>query len=197
MIVWGGYSPAYRNTGGIYNAATDSWTATTTTGAPTPRGRHAAVWTGSKMVVWGGDSTAGWGTNTGATYDPDQPTPGANFYTVTPCRLADTRSGAAYPIKGGQRRRFFVTGDICGIPATAVAIAANVTVVEALAPGHLVIWRGDWLHPPAVSSLNFAAGSTRANSAVVSLAPNGLGVKVQNNSAGPVHVVLDVSGYFE
>ncbi len=32
----------------------DYWTATTTTGAPTGRYYHTAVWTGSKMIVWGG-----------------------------------------------------------------------------------------------------------------------------------------------
>ena len=30
------------------------WTATTTTGAPTGRNYHTAVWTGLKMIVWGG-----------------------------------------------------------------------------------------------------------------------------------------------
>ena len=56
MIVWGG--DAYRavlNTGGRYNPSTDSWTATSTTNAPTARIGHTAVWTGSEMIVWGGD----------------------------------------------------------------------------------------------------------------------------------------------
>src|SRR5882724_2745877 len=32
----------------------DSWTATTTTNAPTARWEHTAVWTGTEMIVWGG-----------------------------------------------------------------------------------------------------------------------------------------------
>ena len=36
------------NTGGRYNPSTDSWTATSTTGAPTARTAHTAVWTGSR-----------------------------------------------------------------------------------------------------------------------------------------------------
>src|SRR5438552_1863612 len=32
----------------------DTWTATSTTGAPVARERHTAVWTGSEMIVWGG-----------------------------------------------------------------------------------------------------------------------------------------------
>ena len=45
---------AYLNTGGRYNPSTDSWTATSTTNAPTARVTHTAVWTGSEMIVWGG-----------------------------------------------------------------------------------------------------------------------------------------------
>ena len=38
MIVWGGIEfSLYLNTGGRYNPATDSWTATSTTNAPTGR----------------------------------------------------------------------------------------------------------------------------------------------------------------
>ena len=33
---------------------TDSWAATATTGAPSPRYCHTAVWTGWRMIVWGG-----------------------------------------------------------------------------------------------------------------------------------------------
>ena len=57
MIVWGGYNgvgPTFFNTGGQYDPAGDSWSATTTSGAPTGRYIHTAVWTGAKMIVWGG-----------------------------------------------------------------------------------------------------------------------------------------------
>src|SRR5262249_48381739 len=33
---------------------TDSWTATSTTNAPTGRYTHTAVWTDNEMIVWGG-----------------------------------------------------------------------------------------------------------------------------------------------
>ena len=58
MIVWGGHTnigPPDANTGGRYNPGTNSWTATSTTNAPSGRARHTAVWTGSEMIVWGGD----------------------------------------------------------------------------------------------------------------------------------------------
>ena len=55
MIVWGGNGTGGDlNTGGRYNPSTDSWVATTTTGAPDARVLHTAVWTGTEMIVWGG-----------------------------------------------------------------------------------------------------------------------------------------------
>jgi N-acetylneuraminic acid mutarotase len=57
MTVWGGVfcCPAIDfNTGGRYDATSDSWTATSTGNAPLARWAHSAVWTGSEMLVWGG-----------------------------------------------------------------------------------------------------------------------------------------------
>src|SRR5262249_29877906 len=53
-----------------------------------------------------------------------------SFYTVTPCRLLDTRDSSAllsgtpltFPVAG-------ITAFACGIPAGASAISANITVV--------------------------------------------------------------------
>ena len=75
MIVWGGkyYDAGYHflNTGGRYDPATDSWTATDTISTPSARYLHTAVWTGSEMIVWGGtNSTEGTTYNTGGRYDP-------------------------------------------------------------------------------------------------------------------------------
>src|SRR5437667_74463 len=71
MIIWGGanLNHGVLITGGGYDPATDSWTATTTTNAPTGRGSQAAVWTGSELIIWGGFN----GTvelNTGGRYNP-------------------------------------------------------------------------------------------------------------------------------
>jgi len=69
MIVWGGYyedsSAHYLNTGGTYDPATGSWTATSITNAPAGRWGHTAVWTGSEMIVWGGRNTITLGTGGG------------------------------------------------------------------------------------------------------------------------------------
>jgi hypothetical protein len=69
MIVWGGFSDGiFTNTGGRYIPVTDTWTATSTTNAPSARDFHTAVWIGSEMIVWGGG--AGGETNTGGRYNP-------------------------------------------------------------------------------------------------------------------------------
>ena len=44
MIVWGGVnSNGYLNTGGRYDPSTDSWTATSTTNAPSADGSHGSM----------------------------------------------------------------------------------------------------------------------------------------------------------
>ena len=71
MIVWGGGNAGgqiLRNSGGRYDPALDTWTATSMTGVPSRRAFHTAVWTGKKMIVWGGFS--GGELDTGGQYDP-------------------------------------------------------------------------------------------------------------------------------
>jgi N-acetylneuraminic acid mutarotase len=77
MIVWGGSefgTSVHFNNGARYNPSTDSWTQTSTAGAPSERRFHTAVWTGNEMVVWGGmtgDYNNGNGfLNTGGRYNP-------------------------------------------------------------------------------------------------------------------------------
>lgn len=48
----------------------DTWIATETTDAPTGRGYHSAVWTGSEMVIWGGAFNFSVPLDTGGSYDP-------------------------------------------------------------------------------------------------------------------------------
>jgi len=59
MIVWGGFDSnnvaGWANTGGIYNPAANSWSATSNTDAPSPRINHSAIWTGTEMIIWGGN----------------------------------------------------------------------------------------------------------------------------------------------
>src|SRR5437667_8092809 len=72
MIGWGGDNGTfpYLNTGLRYDVTNDSWTATSTTNAPTGRKYHTAVWTGGEMIVWGGDDGSLPYLNTGGRYNP-------------------------------------------------------------------------------------------------------------------------------
>ena len=60
--------PAISN--GPNGCADNTWTATSTTNAPSARAGHAAVWTGSEMIVWGGGASSPTYLNTGGRYNP-------------------------------------------------------------------------------------------------------------------------------
>lgn len=104
MIVFGGQRlnssgmSEALSSGARYNPTTNAWTATTSTGAPTARSYHTAVWSGAKMIVWGGSTDGGpFGTNTGAQYDP-----AADSWTPT------SMTGA--PVEGASGHLAFWTG---------------------------------------------------------------------------------------
>jgi hypothetical protein len=86
---------------------------------------------------------------------------------------------------------------VCGIPSTATAVSVNLTAVGAAAAGHLTLYPGDAAGPPLASNVNFSVAQTRANNAIVLLATNGGTINVKSGSAGTVHFVLDVNGYFQ
>jgi hypothetical protein len=140
-----------------------------------------------------------------ATADPD-PTNDSDtatslfgaFYTVSPCRLADTRVPAWRPaLSPGEERTFVLAGPPCGIPVGAAALSVNLTVTAPTAPGNLRLFPAD-VTVPLVSSINFSAGQTRANNAIVPASADGsVAIKVRNDSVGTVQLVLDVNGYFE
>jgi hypothetical protein len=121
------------------------------------------------------------------------------FFTLTPCRAVDTR-GAAGPLGGpampaNTTRDFPVRGS-CGVPTTAQAVALNVTVTSTAASGDLRLFPSG-LTPPTTSTINWRAGQTRANNAVVFFGVGGsLGVRC-DMPAGATHVIVDVVGYFE
>lgn len=125
------------------------------------------------------------------------PTPSAalDYFTISPCRLVDTRTTHP-PALAAQSTRTFVATGSCGVPSTAKAVSVNLTAVGPASPGFVTLFPGNGLAPSA-SSLNFSSGQTRGNNAIVLLATDGAGtIGVRNGSAGTVHFVLDVNGYF-
>jgi ELWxxDGT repeat protein len=116
-----------------------------------------------------------------------------DFYTVTPCRIVDTRATA--PLPSGFAQTVTVAG-LCSIPATAHAVAANVTILDATGGGHLTLWPSG-TQEPGTSILNFDPGMTRANNAILSLGGGAVDVRPTIAGNGSVQVVIDVSGYFQ
>jgi hypothetical protein len=126
------------------------------------------------------------------------PTPGRDFYTVTPCRLVDTRRSTGDlggpALVAGEDRTFTLVGP-CAVPPEARALSVNVTVTAATARGNLRLYPAGIARPP-VSTVNYSAGQTRANNAIVGLSLDGRLIVYCAQASGTVHFVLDVNGYF-
>jgi uncharacterized repeat protein (TIGR01451 family) len=138
------------------------------------------------------------------------PTPGNNsatdsdtllqgdYFTVIPCRLADTRNpNGPYggpPLNGGATRTLVAAGQ-CGVPAGAVALSYNITVTQGSADGDLRVYPAG-LTPPLVSVINYRAFQTRANNGVIALGASGDFVVASDQPSGTVQVIIDVNGYF-
>ena len=123
------------------------------------------------------------------------------LFVLSPCRIIDTRNagplgGPSIGPSGTPDRVFMVTGT-CGIPADARSLVTNVTVTNAGAVGTLSVF-GASDTPSGTTSVTFKPGVTRANANVIRLATDGSGtIGVRNNSALPLDLVIDVSGYFK
>jgi N-acetylneuraminic acid mutarotase len=176
MIVWGGFASNLGlrlDTGGIYDTASDTWTTMTTANLPSPRAGQTAVWTGSRMIVWGGSLDIDTRTNTGGIYAPP---------------------GTEGPLVAGADRVFPLIPQ-CSIPDGALALSLNLAVTQTTAAGNVRLYpTGDPL--PTASSINFSAGQTRSNNAIVRLNASGE-LTAHLAPSGSAHVILDVNGYFD
>ena len=126
------------------------------------------------------------------------PPAASSFYTVTPCRVVDTRNptgprgGPA--LAGGGSRVFPLTG-VCGVPSTAKSVVVNVTVANPSTAGLLEAYPGN-AFPLGTTTVAFQAWQNRAAHATLLLATNGTGgLGVRSSATTSVHVVIDVSGY--
>jgi hypothetical protein len=120
--------------------------------------------------------------------------PSLTFFTVTPCRLVDTRLVGG-PLMAGSDRTFSFVGPACGIPSTAKAVSLNVAVTQPTVAGNVRLFPSDAPVPNA-STINFIAGQTRANNAVVGLSAAGE-LTARCAPSGSTHLILDVNGYFK
>jgi hypothetical protein len=120
----------------------------------------------------------------------------AGFYTVSPCRVLDTRVDGQGPALVASKTRTTIVAGRCGVPVGATAVSLNVTVVSATAPGHLRVFPAK-AGLPLVSTINYGAGQTRANNATVALSVDGLLSILCQQATGGAQLILDVNGYFE
>jgi len=158
---------------------------------------HVAVGSGGAVTIYAGNADVhviadvyGWTSNGGASMAPGE----GLLQPVAPYRVLDTRSTVA--LGPGESRALQVagTGAAAGVPASGVsAVVVNLTVTRPTASGHLTVYPGGQSLPSS-SSLNFLAGETRANRAIVSVGPDGT-ITIYNR-AGTSHVVVDVNGWY-
>jgi hypothetical protein len=124
--------------------------------------------------------------------------PGAGgFGSIAPTRILDTRTalGAAdapVPAGGTVTPRVVGTG---GIPSSGVAaVVVNLPVTDATQSGFVTGYPSG-VGRPLASSVNFDAGRTAANLAVLPVGSDGR-IALFNGAPGAAEVVADVSGYF-
>ena len=125
----------------------DSWTATSTSNAPSGRAAHKAVWAGNEMIVWGGYFFDGFYhyLNTGGRYNPE-----LNSWTATTSanapdgRVADTAlwNGSEMIVWGGtDDSGKFNTGGRYDPGADNWTATSTVNVPDARY-NHTAVWTG-------------------------------------------------------
>jgi hypothetical protein len=135
-----------------------------------------------------------------------------HFNNLSPCRVIDTRFVAAQtngnPLPNPGPHNFRIQGN-CGVPNGATAVVLNATVVSPSRAGDLRLFPAGGAQPD-VSVVNYPAGVTIANGAVVPLTtipaippdgdpdPNAKDIAVVIGMTGPgtIHLLLDVTGYY-
>jgi hypothetical protein len=121
---------------------------------------------------------------------------GLALHTVSPARIADSRSGLGLPagrFPAGVPRNVLVTS-VAEVPPTgASAVIVNLTVTGATIGSHLTAWPAGQ-PKPATSNVNFGPGQVVANQAIIPVGANGI-ITIAN-SAGLVHVIVDIQGWF-
>ena len=114
------------------------------------------------------------------------------FAPLAPARVVDTRLGLGVTrLAAGTLTHVQVAGQ-GGVPTNAKAVLANVTSTAPAGSGFLTMWNCSAARPE-VSTLNFSANETVANTATIPLDGNGQLCAFSSVSAD---LVVDVGGYY-
>ncbi len=112
----------------------------------------------------------------------------ATYVPISPTRVLDTRTTS----------RLVASSPLVvpvGLPSDAIAVTANLTVVNQTRAGFLAVT--PTADPnPATSTLNFPAGDIRANGLAVSLSSGSLAIVYKAVAGATTDVALDITGYF-
>ena len=122
------------------------------------------------------------------------------YYPVTPCRVADTRSGSKFTgvfgppsISGDETRSLPISSGSCKIPPNAEAYSLNITSIPINANlGSLEAWAGG-TERPGTTVLSAPSGTITANAAIVAA---GSGGDISLWASSATDVVVDIEGYF-
>jgi hypothetical protein len=123
-----------------------------------------------------------------------------SYYALNPCRVVDTRNANGVdggPILGSGSQRSFTVRGVCGVPTTAKAVSLNLAITGMTAGGYVTLWPSG-LSQPVVSSINFSGTEPAlANGAIVGLSTNAQDLSAFDGSNSAVHIIIDVTGYFQ
>jgi hypothetical protein len=136
------------------------------------------------------------------------------FHSLTPCRVVDTRVAGTTTgtyggiLTSGVEKVYPIQGN-CGVPVGAKAVTLNVTAVTPTNQGRFTVYPSG-IPTPTVSTINFPVGTTAlANGAIVPISagvacatftPSTCDLAVMPfvvPGTGQVHLVLDITGYFQ
>jgi alpha-tubulin suppressor-like RCC1 family protein len=119
----------------------------------------------------------------------------ASYTPLPPARVLDTRNATQGELSAPVGRRTTVSQRVAGVgdvPATARAVAINITAVTPTQAGFVTVWPSGQTRPE-VSSINFPAGAVVGNFVLAEVGADGR-VQIYNHN-GEVDVVFDVVGY--
>lgn len=130
----------------------------------------------------------------------------SKFQPLAPCRVFDTRS-SGNKISAGMSKPFIVSGSDaeiqsqggagnCGVPATAKAVAINLTSTQAEDKGNLRVYPYNSSLPTS-SILNFNIDANMANATEIQICQPTCLFDINIYSTADSHVIGDVMGYFE
>jgi N-acetylneuraminic acid mutarotase len=144
LVVWGGYNGAAMETGGVYDAVADSWSAITSTNDPAARYAATGVWTGNAFIVWGGYN--GSYLNSGGSYDPVSD----SWSTVTTTGAAATRAyhsavwtGSRMIVWGGYNGSYLDSGGVYNPGDDSWTTLTTSGSPPTARQKHVAVWTGD------------------------------------------------------